>query len=110
MTTPTTNSLNPTMMLLIRVDSLVPNISSAVRMMTIKTAGRLQIAVASVPSASFTAWPVASAHWGGMWMPKLPSRLTKYPDQPTATVDAPMAYSRIRSQPMIQAKISPTVA
>ena len=36
-------------------------------------------------------------------------RLTTYPDQPTATVAAPNAYSRIRSQPMIQATNSPSV-
>ena len=35
---------------------------------------------------------------------------TKYPDQPTATVATLSAYSRIRSQPMIHATSSPTVA
>src|SRR6266498_3115339 len=34
-------------------------------------------------------------------MPKLPSKLTKWPDQPTPTVAAPAAYSSTRSQPMI---------
>jgi hypothetical protein len=34
----------------------------------------------------------------------------KYPDHPTATVAAPKRYSRIRSQPMIQAMNSPSVA
>ena len=35
---------------------------------------------------------------------------TKYPDQPTATVEAAKRYSRIRSHPMIQATNSPRVA
>jgi hypothetical protein len=34
----------------------------------------------------------------------------KYPLQPTATVIDPTAYSRIRSQPIIHAKTSPSVA
>ena len=34
----------------------------------------------------------------------------KLPDQPTLTVAAPTRYSRIRSQPMIQATSSPSVA
>ncbi len=34
----------------------------------------------------------------------------KWFDQPDETVLAPMAYSRVKSQPMIQAKISPRVA
>jgi hypothetical protein len=42
--------------------------------------------------------------------PSLLSRATKYPDQPTATVDAPNRYSRIRSHPMIHATNSPSVA
>ena len=33
-----------------------------------------------------------------------------YPDQPAATVAVPSAYSRIRSQPIIQATSSPSVA
>ncbi len=38
------------------------------------------------------------------------SKLLKYPDHPDATVATPMAYSRIRSQPIIQAMSSPRVA
>ncbi len=34
----------------------------------------------------------------------------KYVDQPTATVLAPSASSRIRSQPMVQATSSPRLA
>jgi hypothetical protein len=46
----------------------------------------------------------------GRLMPKLWRKKTTVPDQPEATVAAPKAYSRIKSQPMIQAKISPRVA
>ena len=37
------------------------------------------------------------------------SRLTAYPDHPTATTDAASAYSSSSSAPMIQAPNSPTV-
>ena len=43
-------------------------------------------------------------------MPMSCRMLMKLPDQPTAIVDAPSAYSSIRSQPMIQANSSPSVA
>src|SRR3954447_1757643 len=39
-----------------------------------------------------------------------PSRSPRYPDQPRETTDAPSRNSRMRSQPMIQAIGSPTVA
>ena len=39
-----------------------------------------------------------------------PQNATKYWDQLDATAILPTAYSRIRSQPMIQATISPSVA
>ncbi len=43
-------------------------------------------------------------------MPKIFRNSTKLFDHPELTVLAPIAYSRVRSQPMIQAKISPNVA
>ena len=46
----------------------------------------------------------------GRIRPKSLAKLTTYPDQPMATAIAPTAYSRIRSQPMIQAINSPNVA
>ena len=46
----------------------------------------------------------------GSVMPISERNAVKYPDHPTATVDAPKRYSRIRSQPMIQAMNSPRVA
>jgi hypothetical protein len=38
------------------------------------------------------------------------ARLTIYPDQPTETADAAMAYSSTSAQPTIHAIISPKVA
>jgi hypothetical protein len=47
----------------------------------------------------------------GILMPKPVSRNSlRLPPQPTATAATAMPYSRIRSQPMIQATISPGVA
>ncbi len=46
----------------------------------------------------------------GSAMPKMPSTFWKYPDQPLATVAALTAYSSVRSQPITQAKSSPSVA
>lgn len=98
------------MMLLRRADSLVPMISMIVSTATMNTAGRLKSACAVVPSASFTSVPGGAVRVAGMVMPTFSSRLSAYLPQPTATVAAPIAYSRMRSQPMIQAKISPSVA
>src|SRR5690242_1423776 len=46
----------------------------------------------------------------GRLTPKFLSKATKYDDHPAPTVDAPIAYSSTRSQPMIQAMNSPIVA
>ena len=43
-------------------------------------------------------------------MPKYSSSLLRYSLHAMPTVAAPIAYSRIRSQPMIQAASSPIVA
>ena len=43
-------------------------------------------------------------------MPKSARNDATYPDQLTATVDAPTAYSSTRSHPIIQARNSPIVA
>ena len=68
-----------------------------------RTAGRL-ISAPSTPA------PGDALIQTGRLMPK-PARIRwKYPLQPTATVMDPTAYSRIRSHPIIQAKISPSVA
>ena len=47
---------------------------------------------------------------GGIETPKVPSSRTRYFDQLTDTVAAPVAYSSTRSQPMIHAISSPIVA
>jgi hypothetical protein len=53
----------------------------------------------------------AAATDAGMSKPRKSwQKLATCPDQPTATVAAPSAYSRMRSQPMIQATNSPRVA
>jgi hypothetical protein len=51
-----------------------------------------------------------SVNRGGRWIPKSWRRLTTLALQPEATVAALNAYSRMRSQPMIQATTSPRVA
>ena len=66
------------------------------------TAGRLMRAPGATPGAALIQAGRATPN---------PARMRwKYPLQPTATVIEPTAYSRIRSQPIIQAKISPSVA
>ena len=87
-----------------------------------KTAGRLssapvacQPAVAQPPTPR-AAWVAvqnakgALASAPGTSIPTSLRKLTNVADQPTPTVAAPMAYSRIRSQPMIHATTSPSVA
>jgi hypothetical protein len=82
-------------------DCLIPITSSADTSSTMTAAGRLKR-----PGPA----PGGAASAAGIVMPRSRAKLTKYPDQPTATVETLSAYSRIRSQPMIQAKSSPTVA
>src|ERR1700694_5882458 len=53
-------------------------------------------------------WSYASHK--GILILKIFSNSMKWLDQPDETVLAPMAYSSVRSQPMIQAKSSPSVA
>ena len=53
-------------------------------------------------------WSYASQ--SGIFRWKMFRSSMKWFDQPEDTVLAPMAYSRVKSQPMIQAKISPSVA
>jgi hypothetical protein len=106
----TTATFTITITALTRADSWMPTTSRTVAAAAMSIAGRLTTAVAAVPSASTTAVPGAALNSGGNWTPKSASRLTTYPDQPTATVAAPKAYSRIKSQPMIQATSSPSVA
>src|SRR5687768_5367126 len=103
----TTAPLITTTTLLTVTDSRTPNSSSAVTMTVTSTAGRLKTAVTGSPPGTFTSVPGAAASAAGKLMPSCDSRVTKLPDQPTATVAAPRAYSRIRSHPMTQATNSP---
>src|SRR3954463_8260169 len=96
-----TASLMNTMIVLKRVLSRMPMQSTAVIASTMKTAGRLN----DPPS------PGGAASESGSVKPNSESaRLLKYWPQPTATAATDTAYSRIRSQPMIHAAISPSVA
>src|SRR5437879_8776663 len=110
------------MRLLTCADSLMPITGIVDISATTNTAGRLTIApvrlspVCAQPARP--AWTFAAVHHvvgaavspAGSLRPKFPSRLTKWPDQPTPTVAAPAAYSSTRSQPMIHAISSPIVA
>ena len=106
----TTATLITTMTLLTVADSLMPITSRVVTRAMMTTAGRLNHAVTVEPSANVTTLPRAAWRWAGMRIPKSPRNETTYPDHPIATVTAPRAYSRMRSQPMIQARNSPSVA
>src|SRR5690349_3048491 len=103
MNSSTTATLMITITLLTLADSLMPMTRRVVTRAMMMTAGRLKIAVVVVPSAHVTAAPRAADSAHGTLMPMSCRKLTTYPDQPIATVTAPSAYSRIRSQPMIQA-------
>src|SRR3954466_962928 len=96
-----TASLTKTIIVLKRALSRMPTQSTAVIASTMKTAGRLN----EPPS------PGGAASESGSVNPNSESaRSLKYWPQPTATAATDTAYSRIRSQPMIQAASSPRVA
>jgi hypothetical protein len=106
----TTPTLVMTIRLLTLADSRTPTIRIAVTTSTIRKAGRLKTPCTTVPSASVAVWNGPIVHCGGMPIPNCPRKLITSPAQPTDTVAAPSAYSRIRSQPMIHATNSPSVA
>src|SRR5262249_24260744 len=106
----TTATLTSTMTLLTVADSRMPITSSNVMMAIMMTAGRLKMAVTWVPSASVTSVPRAADSCAGMLMPTSCKNGTTEPDQPIDTVTAPRAYSIIKSQPLIHAKTSPSLA
>ena len=90
-----------TMTVLVRALSLIPAIRSAATPATSTTAGTFTLP----PS------PGGSAIEAGSVMPKSESSSSfRYAPQPTATAATETPYSRIRSQPMIQATSSPIVA
>src|SRR6267378_2519875 len=106
----TTATLMNTITLLKLADSLIPTTSSVVTSPMMITAGRLKTAATCVPSGQVTIVPRAAERAHGTSMCKSCRNDTTYPDQPIATVTAPSAYSSTRSQPMIQAMSSPSVA
>src|SRR5262244_2922186 len=106
----TTATLMKTIAVLTFADSLMPTTISAVTTAVMITAGRLKTAVTG-PAAVATTVPGAAANRAGKSTPtKSCRKLVRFPDQPTATVAAPSAYSRIKSQPITHATNSPSVA
>ena len=96
-----TASLIATMIVLVRAVSRTPIISTPATARTRKAAGRL-----TVPPS-----PGGLLIASGRLTPKrLSSSSLKYWPQPTATPAIETPYSRIRSQPMIHAASSPSVA
>ena len=87
--------------------SLVPITSRPVTSSAISSAGRLISPPSAPPKASGPALRKA-----GRCMPKNSFNIVpeKYPDHPTETAEAAIAYSMIRAQPTVQAKNSPIVA
>mgnify|MGYP002138280754 CR=1 FL=1 len=67
-----------------------------------------QIAAAARLTSPPSAGPCVSS--GGSGRPMAVSALFRYPDQPMATAAVATPYSRMRSQPMIQASSSPKAA
>src|SRR5262249_30753615 len=103
-------TLTKTMTVLSVADSWKPRTRIHVTKIVTSTAGRLKTDVTVAPFANVITVPGAALTMAGNGMPRSLSRLITLPDQPTATVAAPSAYSRIRSQPMIHATSSPRVA
>src|SRR5262249_8642035 len=106
----TTATLMITIAVLTLADSLIPMTIRIVTATVISTAGRLMNDSGLQPAAGITVHGAAPTD-AGMVMPRKSWRkLERWPDQPTATVAAPSAYSRIRSHPITHAKNSPSVA
>src|SRR5690348_15310655 len=99
-------TLTATMTALSVADSRTPRTSTHVTNAVMSTAGTLN----TNPPADAAPIGGAPPSATGSVIPNSPRRLTTLPDQPTATVAAPRAYSRIRSQPMTHATNSPSVA
>ncbi len=96
MTKSTMKSLTPTSTRLTRSDSLMPHAMSSVRPAMSRKAGRSKCDPGPTDSGHVT--------------PSCPRKVTKYCDHPWATTLAPSMSSRSRSQPMIHATSSPSVA
>src|SRR5580692_4647296 len=108
---PMTASFTATMKVLTRADSRIPTTSNAVITTMIMTAGTFRMApVDDHACCAASNENGDDTNRSGRTRPKSLTKLTTYPDQPMETAIAPTAYSRIRSQPMIQAISSPSVA
>src|SRR6478672_11075965 len=99
----TTATLITTTTALAEADSLTPKTRSAVTAIVTSTAGTLKMAVTGSPPGTWTMVPGAALSAAGKLRPTWCRSVISVPDHPTATVAAPSAYSRIRSQPMTQA-------
>ncbi|MFA7348413.1 MAG: hypothetical protein WCZ86_11690 [Desulfurivibrionaceae bacterium] len=100
MKTEMVSSLTKTMTMLVRALSRMPSMSRTMRIRTMPAAGRLMIP----PREG------ALVRDSGRVRPTAVRALLKYPAQPLATAAVATPYSRIRSQPMIQAISSPKAA
>ena len=108
---PITASFTATITVLNRADSRMPTTSSAVIIAMMTMAGMFRMApVDNHACCAASNENGDDTYRSGRMRPKSLTKLTTYPDQPMATAIAPTAYSRIRSQPMIQAISSPNVA
>src|SRR5437773_2645435 len=106
----TTATLMITITELTFADSFTPMTMRTVTARVMSTAGRLKTASGLQPGALIRVHGAAASEAGKLMPRKSCMKAVKWPDQPTATVAAPSAYSRIRSQPMTHAMNSPSVA
>src|SRR5579885_1425015 len=96
-------SLIATMMLLASADSRIPRTSKTVRMKIMRKAGTLKYEPVQCPDSH-----TGVDHLSGKFRPNDASCALVYELNPIATTTLLTTYSRMRSQPMIQAKISPS--
>src|SRR6266550_1969892 len=94
-----------TITLLAFADSRIPRTNRMVRMKMIRNAGTLKYEPVQCPASQ-----TGLDHLSGRSSPKDESCALVYALNPMATATLLTTYSRIRSQPIIQAKISPKVA
>src|SRR5258708_29444773 len=98
---------------------LISTITVFVSALSFTPRTRIQVTASVISSAGMLKTPPGdpgagnngNAMDGGKWNPnRLSVRSCRYAENPTATDMFETAYSRIRSQPMIHAKISPRIA
>src|SRR5208282_2630629 len=97
--------LMATIVLLARADSRTPRTSSQLKIITTRKAGTLKYEPVHLPAAY-----TGELHRSGSTRPNCASCALRYPEKLTQTATLLTAYSRMRSHPMIHAKISPSVA